>query len=98
MHDVTVIGLGVMGSELARTLLQNGQRVMVWNRTPEKAHPLVHEGATLAKTSIEALAASPTTIICIRSHNDTRELLNSNPLLKVVEGEEFSPSLDLRAY
>jgi 3-hydroxyisobutyrate dehydrogenase-like beta-hydroxyacid dehydrogenase len=79
MHDVTVIGLGVMGIELARTLLQNGYRVMVWNRTLEKAQPVVNEGATLAQTSTEALEASPTTIICIRSHSDTRELLSSNP-------------------
>ena len=41
MSDVSVIGLGAMGSALARTLLQNGYAVTVWNRTAEKAEPLV---------------------------------------------------------
>ena len=37
MSEVTVIGLGNMGSALARALLENGRAVTVWNRSPEKA-------------------------------------------------------------
>ena len=33
MSDVSVIGLGVMGSALARTLLESGRTVTVCNRT-----------------------------------------------------------------
>jgi 3-hydroxyisobutyrate dehydrogenase-like beta-hydroxyacid dehydrogenase len=40
MSDFSVIGLGVMGSALAKTLLQNGYSVTVWNRNIEKAEPL----------------------------------------------------------
>ncbi len=36
MSDISVIGLGAMGSALARTLLQNGYAVTVWNRTAGK--------------------------------------------------------------
>ena len=37
MTDVSVIGLGDMGSALARTLLDSGYSVTVWNRSADKA-------------------------------------------------------------
>ena len=48
MKAATVIGLGQMGSTLARLLLGSGYRVTVWNRTRARAAPLVGEGAALA--------------------------------------------------
>ena len=51
MSDISVIGLGAMGSALARTLLQNGYAVTVWNRTAEKAGPLVSAGTTAPRSS-----------------------------------------------
>jgi len=75
VSDISVIGLGVMGSALARALLENGYAVTVWNRSPAKAAPLVSAGATQAGTAAEAVAASPATIVCIASHDKTLELL-----------------------
>jgi len=75
MTDVSVIGLGDMGSALARTLLKNGYSVTVWNRTVEKADPLTAAGAVLASSAEEAIAASPVTITCITSHDTTIQLL-----------------------
>jgi 3-hydroxyisobutyrate dehydrogenase-like beta-hydroxyacid dehydrogenase len=40
MNDITIIGLGVIGAALAQTLLKNGYKVTVWNRSPEKAEAL----------------------------------------------------------
>ncbi len=79
MQSVSVIGLGVMGTELARVLIENGYDVTVWNRTPEKAVPHVKAGAALAKTATEAIRASEATITCIRTHSDTRALLEADP-------------------
>ncbi|MDX1433972.1 MAG: NAD(P)-binding domain-containing protein [Gammaproteobacteria bacterium] len=79
MKDVSIIGLGVMGTELARVLIENGYRVTVWNRTPEKAAPHVEAGATLAPSAADAVASSATTIVCIRTHSDTRALLQKDP-------------------
>jgi 3-hydroxyisobutyrate dehydrogenase-like beta-hydroxyacid dehydrogenase len=45
---VAVVGTGRMGSALARRLLAQGVEVVVWNRSPERAAPLVAEGATVA--------------------------------------------------
>ncbi|MGD8841416.1 MAG: NAD(P)-binding domain-containing protein, partial [Gammaproteobacteria bacterium] len=40
MSNVSVVGLGMMGTALAKTLLEDGLEVTVWNRDPEKAKPL----------------------------------------------------------
>ena len=79
MQTVSVLGLGAMGSQLARTLLAKGYSVTVWNRSPEKAADLVNAGAVLVNTPSEALKASETSITCIRSHRDTRQLLEKDP-------------------
>jgi 3-hydroxyisobutyrate dehydrogenase-like beta-hydroxyacid dehydrogenase len=62
MNSVTVLGLGTMGSALAGALLDRGLPTTVWNRTPEKAAPLVERGARLAATPEAAIAASPLTV------------------------------------
>jgi 3-hydroxyisobutyrate dehydrogenase-like beta-hydroxyacid dehydrogenase len=75
MTDISVIGLGSMGSALATTLLANGYSVTVWNRSTTKAEPLCAAGASLAESAASAIAASPATITCIASHEQTIELL-----------------------
>ena len=51
---VAFLGLGKMGSVMARRLLDAGHPLTVWNRTPERAGSLVAAGATLAATAAEA--------------------------------------------
>jgi 3-hydroxyisobutyrate dehydrogenase len=46
---VALLGTGIMGTPMARSLLNAGLRVRVWNRTPEKARVLAAEGADLAE-------------------------------------------------
>jgi 3-hydroxyisobutyrate dehydrogenase len=41
--SVTVLGTGLMGAGMARSLARAGHQVTVWNRTPEKARPLADE-------------------------------------------------------
>ncbi|MEC5186404.1 3-hydroxyisobutyrate dehydrogenase [Geobacillus thermodenitrificans] len=62
MTNVGFIGLGVMGSRMAKRLLDAGFPVTVYNRTPEKAAILVESGARQAET-IAALA-SEVDVIC----------------------------------
>ncbi|MGH3034944.1 MAG: NAD(P)-dependent oxidoreductase [Gaiellaceae bacterium] len=54
MSTVAVVGLGGMGSRIARRLLQAGHGVVVWNRTPAKAAELVELGAMPAETPAAA--------------------------------------------
>ncbi|MCR3745853.1 3-hydroxyisobutyrate dehydrogenase [Actinomadura glauciflava] len=71
---VTVIGLGPMGATMARTFLKNGHPTTVWNRTASKAAPLVEEGAILAPTAAEALAASELVVV---SQTDYKAMFES---------------------
>ena len=45
MADLGYVGLGVMGGGVVRRLLDAGHTVTVWNRTREKAAPLLDAGA-----------------------------------------------------
>ncbi len=45
---VGVIGLGLMGTPMARNILDGGLPVAVWNRTAAKAEPLLAAGASWA--------------------------------------------------
>jgi len=51
---VGFVGLGQMGSGMAARLLEAGHEVTVYNRTPEKARPLVEQGARPATSVAEA--------------------------------------------
>lgn len=75
MNKISCVGLGLMGSALARTMLAAGHGVTVWNRSPGKAGALVGLGAIEALTFAEAVAASPVLLICIDSYTSTRALL-----------------------
>jgi 3-hydroxyisobutyrate dehydrogenase-like beta-hydroxyacid dehydrogenase len=75
--DISVIGLGAMGSTLARCQMKAGRTVTVWNRSLEKAAPLVSDGAIAAATVSEAIKASPVTISCVKSHPQTLEILRN---------------------
>lgn len=57
MAEITVIGLGAMGSALAHNLLAAGHDVIVWNRTPAPAERLAAEGAQVASTLSDALSS-----------------------------------------
>src|SRR3974377_1794676 len=51
---VAFLGLGIMGSGMARRLLQAGFPLTVYNRNAEKASALAKEGATVARSPREA--------------------------------------------
>lgn len=72
--DVTIIGLGRMGTALARALLSTGHCVTVWNRTTAKAEDLRSHGALVAESVDEALAASPATITCLTDDRALQDL------------------------
>ena len=56
MRHVAVLGTGIMGAGMARSLLRSGLDVTVWNRTSGRAAPLAADGAHVAGTAAEAVA------------------------------------------
>jgi 3-hydroxyisobutyrate dehydrogenase len=58
MSTVTVVGTGLMGSGIARSLLRAGHEVRVWNRTVERARPLEQDGASVHEALATAVAGA----------------------------------------
>jgi 3-hydroxyisobutyrate dehydrogenase-like beta-hydroxyacid dehydrogenase len=56
--SVAFLGLGKMGVAMAANLQRAGYPLVVWNRSPEKAGPLLGAGATLAKSPAAAARAA----------------------------------------
>ncbi|HEU4451026.1 MAG TPA: NAD(P)-dependent oxidoreductase [Gaiellaceae bacterium] len=65
MSAVAVVGLGAMGSRIARRVLAAGHEVLVWNRTPAKAEELVAEGARTAASPADAASRSDAVITMV---------------------------------
>jgi 3-hydroxyisobutyrate dehydrogenase-like beta-hydroxyacid dehydrogenase len=63
-QKIGFMGLGIMGTPMAANLLKAGYPVTVYNRTPEKAEPLVKQGAGLAPTP-KALAREAEVIVAM---------------------------------
>ncbi|MEM7491017.1 MAG: NAD(P)-dependent oxidoreductase [Pseudomonadota bacterium] len=59
---LTLLGTGLMGAPMARNLLRAGHEVTVWNRSRDKAAPLVDDGAALAEDPADAVAGAPLVI------------------------------------
>jgi 3-hydroxyisobutyrate dehydrogenase/2-hydroxy-3-oxopropionate reductase len=54
MTTLAFVGLGQMGLPMAGRLLDAGHDLVVWNRSPARADPLVARGAVLVDTPAEA--------------------------------------------
>ncbi|MFZ0311731.1 MAG: NAD(P)-dependent oxidoreductase [Candidatus Korobacteraceae bacterium] len=59
---IAFIGLGNMGTAMARNLVHAGHELTVWNRTLAKAEPLKSEGAKVAQSAGEAAKAAEVVI------------------------------------
>ncbi|MFE7599803.1 NAD(P)-dependent oxidoreductase [Streptomyces sp. NPDC057494] len=62
---LSLLGLGAMGTALARTWLAAGHPLTVWNRTPARADTLAAEGAKAADSAAAAVAASTLVVLCL---------------------------------
>jgi|SRR5581483_7506632 len=79
MAELGYVGLGVMGSSVVKRLLDAGHDVTVWNRTREKAEPLLDAGARWAGTPRE---------VAERSEIVFTMVTNTDAVRAVAEGPE----------
>ncbi|MDI3409256.1 NAD(P)-dependent oxidoreductase [Streptomyces cavernicola] len=75
LTEVSVLGLGAMGSVLASTLLDAGRSVTVWNRTPGRAPELAARGARVVDSVRAAVTASPVVVACLLDHSSVQATL-----------------------
>ncbi|GAB3808337.1 NAD(P)-dependent oxidoreductase [Micromonospora zhanjiangensis] len=78
-NTISILGLGPMGRALATAALAAGHPTVVWNRTPDRAAPLVERGAVLAPTAADALGRAPVTVCCLLDHDAVRAALADVP-------------------
>lgn len=74
MSRIAVLGIGAMGSRVAQNLLKANHQVVVYNRTAEKAMPLVDRGATYAATPREAAAQVDIVISMVADNEVSRSV------------------------
>lgn len=86
MSDITVVGLGLMGSALAQTIQRHGHGLTVWNRSPEKMQPFVKDGVAAAADESSAIMASPIILICIDNYSVTNAILKSEKIAPLLAG------------
>lgn len=77
--NVAVLGMGNMGRALATRLLQGGQRVAVWNRTPGRTAEVVSAGARDA-TSVDDAVHGADVVITILANDDAVRDVAFGPL------------------
>ena len=76
--QVGFIGLGIMGSGMARNLLEKGHDVVVWNRTPSRTEPLVTAGAVAGQSPADVARRCPIVMICVSDTPDVDAVLTSD--------------------
>ena len=104
MTNIGFVGLGIMGSHMARNLLAAGHRLHVYNRSPGRCAPLVELGATAAE-SIAGLAEAAEVVISIVGYPSDVEdvylgegglVAHARPGTVLIDMTTSSPSLALR--
>ncbi|MDE2075916.1 MAG: NAD(P)-dependent oxidoreductase [Burkholderiales bacterium] len=78
MTRLCLLGCGLMGSPMARRLLDHGYTLTVWNRTPGKAQALSTSGALVASTPAQAVAEADV-VITMLEHGGIVEDVLFNP-------------------
>ena len=74
MH-AAVLGTGIMGAGMARSLLRSGLDVTVWNRHPGRAAPLAADGARVADSAAEAVAGADAVITMLWDGDSVSEVM-----------------------
>jgi 3-hydroxyisobutyrate dehydrogenase-like beta-hydroxyacid dehydrogenase len=78
--NVGFLGLGAMGSAMALNLVRTGNTVHVWNRSADKAQPLVSEGAVAASAPTD-LASCEIVFAMLANDVATRDSIIGSGLL-----------------
>ncbi len=103
---VGFIGTGVMGTSMASSIMKGGYELAVYNRTQQRAMPLVEKGAVLKPTVAELAAWADVIITIVGYPKDVEQvylgsggiLENAHPGAYVVDMTTSSPKLAARIY
>jgi 3-hydroxyisobutyrate dehydrogenase len=74
MSKVSVLGLGAMGSRMAKALISAGHQVTVWNRSAARSEALRSEGVAVAQSPRDAARAAEFVISMVRDDDASRSV------------------------
>lgn len=83
---IAVLGMGRMGTPMARRLCEAGYAVQVWNRSPDKAQALTAHGATAHATPREAATGCDYVISMLENGAVVGEVLQGMGSSAAIEG------------
>ncbi len=86
MSELTVLGLGAMGSAIARTLIDKQCDLTVWNRSSGKAKGIPELRTRSTETLKQAIESSPRILICIHGYAATRLMLDDPEIIPLLSG------------
>lgn len=75
MKRIGFIGTGLMGQPMARRLLESGYSLTVWNRTADKAKPLLDAGAGSADSPMAVARSSEAVITMVTDSRASEEVI-----------------------
>jgi len=81
-----MVGLGAMGTAVAKTLIESGQDLTVWNRSTQKTQGIVELGGSSVNTLKEAIEASQIILVCIHGYKATKKLLDDPDIIPLLSG------------
>jgi 3-hydroxyisobutyrate dehydrogenase-like beta-hydroxyacid dehydrogenase len=90
---VGFVGLGAMGSAMARNLLKAGHEVTVYNRTRVRAEELARNGAKVASSPAETASGEVVITMLADDHALEEVLLGSGDLLGELRPEQIHVSM-----
>lgn len=75
MTTVALLGTGIMGAGMGRNMIAAGLDVQVWNRTAERAQPLVDAGARAAAEPADAVRGADVIVTMLGDAADVRAVM-----------------------
>jgi len=101
MTNIAFIGLGIMGSPMAVHFAKAGHQVAGYNRTPEKAAPLVEAGGRAAESIADAVRDAEVVCVMVPDSPDVTDVLageggvfdNAKPGTLVIDFSSIRPDV-----
>ncbi len=87
------LGLGRMGSAIARLLVKSGEDVTVWNRTRARAEALEADGAKVASTAADAVGGADVFFTMLMDDASLEEVLYGGKVLERMRGGAIHVSM-----
>jgi len=105
-ESIGFIGLGIMGSGMAKNLLKTGFDVHVWNRTASRMDPIVAAGAHAASDPADVASKSSIMIICVSNTQDVEDVLfddhgivhGAEPETLIIDTSTISPQATIQMH